>query len=73
MDNYTVTIGYNAVIEVDVKANSLEEAMEKGLKQFDSKEHSRWFKTKNNVSLLDDTYDSQGARNDSMTWEKLNY
>ncbi len=63
--NYQVTIGYRAVITVPVKADSEEEAKEKGLAEFAK---SRTF---GKCNLEDDNYKVQGCLNMDETWNAI--
>jgi hypothetical protein len=70
MTNYQVTIGYKAVITVDVKADSESEAKEKALDFFKNKERKNWY-TRNNIALQDDTFGSYGVIDMDKTWNEL--
>lgn len=69
MKNYQITIGYRAVITVDVKCKDEQEAKEKGKEIFEN-EKQKMFKKKN-ICLQDDNYDSYGVLNMSKTWDML--
>ena len=67
MENYNITLAYKAVLSVGLKANSREEAEEKGLEIF---KKQRGFKNKN-ITIEDDTFSVGGILNMSSTWETL--
>jgi len=67
MENYNITLAYKAVLSVGLKANSREEAEEKGLEIF---KKQRGFKNKN-ITIEDDTFSVEGILNMSSTWETL--
>lgn len=67
--NYQITIGYKAVITVDVKAADEIKAKELAMKNF-NKERERWFKV-SGVLLQDDTYKADGIVDMSNTWDNL--
>lgn len=69
MKNYQITIGYRAIITVDVKCKDEQEAKEEGKKIFEN-EKQKMFK-KNNISLQDDNYDAYGVLNMTKTWDML--
>lgn len=66
MTNYQVTIGYKAVVCVDVKADNEKEAKEIAIKMF-SKEKNKAFKTQK-VALQDDNYNADGCLDMDATW-----
>lgn len=68
--NFQVTIGYRAVINVDVKAATEEEAKKKALQLFNEKERGKWF-SRQDINLQDDTYGTQGVLNMDETWGML--
>lgn len=68
--NYQVTIGYKAVICIDVKANSEEEARQEAIEIFIDKERKKWYKTRN-VHLQDDTFGDHGIVDMDETWNQL--
>ena len=70
MTNYQVTIGYKAVINIDVKADSEEKARELALEIFRDKERQKWYNTKN-VNLQDDTFSDYGVLDMDETWNQL--
>lgn len=69
MTNYEITIGYKAVITVDIKANSEQEAKEKAINEF-VKNRDKMFRSK--VDLQDDTYKVHGVLDMDETWNMLN-
>lgn len=71
MKEFRVTIGYRAVVNVDVKANSEDEAKDIALQQF-NKEREKWYRGKNQkCSLADDTYGANGVIDMDSTWNAL--
>lgn len=71
MANYQVTIGYKAIIDVCVSADSEAEAKEKALEYFKSKERHKWCNSKN-TSLVDDSFAAHGCLNMDETWNMVN-
>jgi len=69
MENYSVTIGYSAVIEVQLKADSEEEAKQAALELFKKQFRDKAFKGK--IILGDDTYGAYGVTNMDKTWNQL--
>lgn len=67
-NNYRVTIGYRAVISVDVTASSEEEAKALAMQDFE-KNKERWFKK--NIVLEDDNFGPYGVCNTDKTWSTL--
>lgn len=67
--NYQITIGYKAVICVDVKASDEKEAKEKALEMF-KKSRDKSFST-NSIHIQDDTFNTHGILNMDETWNKL--
>ena len=70
MTNYQVTIGYKAVINIEVKADSEESARKQAIEIFKDKERKKWYKTKN-VILQDDTFGDYGVLDIDETWNNL--
>lgn len=70
MTNYQVTIGYKAVITIDVKADSEEAARKEALEIFRDKERKKWYNTKN-VNLQDDSFADYGVLDIDETWNQL--
>ena len=70
MENYQVTIYYKAVITVDVKAESHEEAQAYALKEFKDKEREKWY-NRRNINLQDDSFGVSGSVNTTESWEQL--
>jgi hypothetical protein len=65
MTNYQITIGYKAIITVNVKADNEEDAKKKAIEQMrksSSKMHS------NSVQIQDDNYKADGILNMDETW-----
>ena len=65
MTNYQITIGYKAVIYVNVKASNEEEAKELALQKFAKKKdkiHS------NGIEICDDNYKADGIIDMDATW-----
>lgn len=69
MTNYQVTIGYKAVICVDVKASSPEEASKKAI-EIMAKQKDKFY-SKSRFNLQDDTYKSDGVLDMDETWNML--
>lgn len=69
MAEYTVTIGYKAVINITVKANSKDEAAEKAVAIM-SDQRDKMFK-KQGVELLDDSFAAHGVLNMDETWNMV--
>lgn len=70
MKNYQVTIGYRAVITVDVKAESEEDARMKALDLFKKKEREPFCNSKG-FSLCDDRYAADGVVDMDETWNAI--
>ena len=70
MTNYQVTIGYKAVINIDVKSDSEEAARKEALEIFRDKERKKWYNTKN-VNLQDDSFADYGVLDMDETWNQL--
>jgi hypothetical protein len=68
--NYQVTIGYKAVITVNINADSEQEARKQALEYFKEKERKKWYNSKN-VQLEDDSYADQGVLNMDETWLQI--
>lgn len=64
--NYEITIGYRAVVTVEVKAESEAEAKQIGMDYFTNQ---RFFGSKSNIE--DDTYRVDGIINMDNTWNAL--
>ena len=69
MNNYQVTIGYKAVITIDVKAEDEKTAKDMAVKIM-GKQRDKMF-TKNNFILQDDTFRADGILNMDETWSML--
>lgn len=65
MTNYQITIGYKAVICVDVKALNEEDAKQIALEKFKSAKEKAFSRT---VTLQDDNYDAHGCIDVDATW-----
>ena len=65
--DYDVTIGYRAVVVVNIKATNETEAKEKALELF-KKEKNKFY---NKVQLQDDNFAVQGILNMDETWGML--
>lgn len=63
--NYQITIGYKAVITVDVKADNEEEAKEIALSKF-HKQKNKIFSS--SVHIQDDNYNAYGILDMDATW-----
>lgn len=70
MKKYQVTIGYKAVITVDVYAENENDAKANALDLFREKEQKKWFK-RNDVTLQDDTFGAYGVLDMDKTWNML--
>lgn len=70
MTNYQITIGYKAVICIDVKAKSEEEAKEKAMKVFNDTVREKPYQN-SKVALQDDTYKVDGVCDMDNTWNML--
>lgn len=64
--NYQVTIGYKAVLTMDVKAENEEEAKKLAIEEFND---YRYFGNK--LVLHDDSYGPHGIVNLDKTWNQL--
>lgn len=67
--NFQITIGYKAVICVDVKASDEKEAKEKALELFKKQRDKMMFT--NQIQLQDDTFNTHGILNMDETWNQL--
>jgi hypothetical protein len=70
MERFEVTISYRAVITVDVKADSEEEAREIALEKFKTKERKKWYQ-RNDINLQDDNFKASGSMNMTESWDML--
>jgi hypothetical protein len=68
--NYQVTIGYKAVVCIEVKASTEEEAKKKALEHFKNKERKKWYLSKGTF-LQDDTFGAHGVCDMDKTWNEL--
>jgi hypothetical protein len=68
MTNYSVTIGYRAVIEVNVKTASEEDARVLALKEL---EKMRGRINSRNLNLNDDSYTTAGVLNMDESWNMV--
>lgn len=68
MTNYEITIGYKAVITVDIKANSEEQAKELAINEF-VKNRNKMIVGK--VSLQEDNFKVHGILDMDETWGML--
>jgi hypothetical protein len=66
--NYSITFSYKAVITVNVKAASEDEAKELAKKDFSDKFRRAGA---NNINTEDDTYSVEGIINMDKTWNAL--
>lgn len=64
--DFQVTIGYKAVLTVNVKADTEEEAKTKSMKEFENYRHFG-----KNINIEDDNYKTQGVLNMTETWNML--
>jgi uncharacterized protein YbjQ (UPF0145 family) len=67
--HYQITIGYRAIITIDVKADSEEEAKEQALKIMTT-QRDKMFKN-GVINLQDDNYKADGVLNMDETWNKF--
>lgn len=67
--DYQVTIGYRAVITVDVKANSIQEAKDKAIVRM-KKERDKMF-GKGDFNLQEDRFAADGVVDMDETWNAL--
>ena len=67
--NYQVTIGYKAIICVNVKAESEDAARKKGVEIFGNAKDKVY--SKQGIELQDDNYKSYGILNMDETWNML--
>lgn len=65
MKNYQITIGYRAVIQIDVKAETEAEAKKKALDKFAKQRDKIGCK---DVHLADDNYKADGIVDQDATW-----
>lgn len=70
MTNYQVTIGYKAVISIDVKADSEDEAKKKAIKIM---EKSRDKMVSSTVQINDDNFKADGCLNMDETWNMVQF
>ena len=70
MTNYQITIGYKAVITLDVKADNQQEAEEKAMELFNNTVRTKPY-THSKVSLQDDSYKVDGICDMDSTWNML--
>jgi hypothetical protein len=70
MTNYQITIGYKAVICIDVKANSEEEAKEKATELFNNTVRTKPYQNPK-VTMQDDTFKVDGICDMDRTWNML--
>jgi hypothetical protein len=64
--NYSVTIGYKAVIQIDIKADNEEDAKKQALEYFNQ---YRFFGNKSTIN--DDNYKVEGILNMDATWNMV--
>lgn len=67
--NFQITIGYKAVVCVDVKASDEKEAKEKALELFKKQRDKMMFTSQ--IQLQDDTFNTHGILNMDETWNQL--
>lgn len=63
-----MTIGYNAVISVDVKADNEKDARKKALEEFEKYRHFG-----NKCDIQDDSFNVYGVLDMDKTWNALFY
>jgi hypothetical protein len=66
MENYEVTIAYKAILTLNVKADSKEEAEKLAQERFKNRE----FKDKR-IEVVDDNFSIEGVLNLDKTWGQL--
>lgn len=69
MTHYQVTIGYKAVIVINVKSDSESDAKEKAL-EIMRVQLNKMYK-KSDIELQDDSFDANGILNMDETWNML--
>lgn len=67
--NFQVTIGYKAVVVVNVKAENEKEAKEKAVEIFKNRKDKIYTRTE--LELQDDNYGANGCLNMDETWNML--
>ena len=67
--NYQVTFGYKAIIAIDVKANSEEEAKEEAIKILQTNRDKMY--RNGNINLQDDNFKAEGILNMDETWNQM--
>lgn len=67
--NYRITIGYKAVISVEVQANSEDEAKLIALEEFKKRRDNKMYGK--NIILEDDLFGVDGVVNQDKTWGML--
>ena len=67
--NFQVTIGYKAVVCVNVKAENEKEAKEKAMEIFKNRKDKIYTRTE--IDLQDDNYGANGCLNMDETWNML--
>ncbi len=65
MKNYQITIGYKAVICVNVKAKDEKDAKELALKKFSNQKDKLW---RNGIEIADDNFKADGILDMDATW-----
>lgn len=65
MTNYQITIGYKAIITINVKAENEEDAKKKAIEQM-RKSSAKMYS--NSVQIQDDNYKADGILNMDETW-----
>ncbi len=69
MKNYQITIGYKAIVCVDVKASDEKEAKDIAIKMFAKKKNKIYG---NAIQLQDDNYKADGILDIDATWNMYN-
>lgn len=67
MTDYSITVGYKAVLSFNIKAENEQEAKEKA-KEFFTK--NRFFKS-SKITIEDDSYNIHGILNMVKTWNMI--
>jgi hypothetical protein len=67
--NYQITVGYKAIITIDVKSNSEDEAKKEALEVLKTN-RDKMFRN-GNIRLQDDNFKADGILNMDETWNQL--
>ncbi len=69
MKNYQITIGYKAIIQVEVKAKNEESAKEKAIVQMDKIQSK--INSSKNTELVEDNFKADGVLDLDNTWNMV--